>query len=139
MRGVRLGLRRTSLRQPRQDPLLLRLQRHPAPEPEEGGARPRALRACRVDEDLVWRDVKGFLENPGEVLERLREQMQGDGEGEALTERHADLTKRLGQKEAEKDRYVRLYAQGHINDSELLPTSKISRSKPKTFVCCSTL
>jgi uncharacterized membrane protein YqgA involved in biofilm formation len=70
-------------------------------------------------EDLVWRDVKGFLENPGEVLERLREQMQGDGEGEALTERHADLTKRLGQKEAVKDRYVRLYAQGHINDSEL--------------------
>ncbi len=70
-------------------------------------------------EDLVWQDVKGFLENPGEVVERLREQSQEDGEGEALAERHADLSRRLGQKEAEKDRYVRMYAQGHLNDSEL--------------------
>jgi hypothetical protein len=64
-------------------------------------------------------DVKRFLENPGEVLERLRERAQADGKGEALAVRHADLTKRLGQKEAEKDRYVRLYAQGHLDDSEL--------------------
>jgi hypothetical protein len=70
-------------------------------------------------EDLVWGDVKRFLENPGEVLERLRERAQADGKGEALAVRHADLTKRLGQKEAEKDRYVRLYAQGHLDDSEL--------------------
>ena len=70
-------------------------------------------------EDLVWGDVKRFLENPGEVLERLRERAQADGKGEALAVRHADLAKRLGQKEAEKDRYVRLYAQGHLDDSEL--------------------
>jgi len=70
-------------------------------------------------ENLVWRDVRRFLENPGEVLERLREETRGDGEEEALEARQTDLTKRLGQKEAEKDRYVRLYAQGHIDDSEL--------------------
>lgn len=70
-------------------------------------------------EDLVWQDVRRFLENPGEVLERLREETQGGDEGEALEERHADLSKRLGQKEAEKDRYVRMYAQGHLDDSEL--------------------
>jgi len=70
-------------------------------------------------EDLVWRDARRFLENPGEVLERLREEAQGDGQTEALEERHANLTRRLGQKEAEKDRYVRLYAQGHLDDSEL--------------------
>jgi site-specific DNA recombinase len=70
-------------------------------------------------EDLVWQDIRWFLENPGEVLERLRKETQEDGESEALAERHADLTKRLGQKEAEKDRYVRMYARGHLDDSEL--------------------
>jgi uncharacterized protein len=70
-------------------------------------------------EDLVWQDVRRFLANPGEVLERLREESQGDGEGKALAERHANLTKRLSQKAAEKDRYVRLYAQGRLDDSEL--------------------
>lgn len=70
-------------------------------------------------EDLVWRDVRRFLENPGEVLERLREQTKGNDEAAALEERHADLTRRLVHKEAEKDRYVRLYAQGHLDDSEL--------------------
>ena len=70
-------------------------------------------------EDLVWRDVRRFLENPGEVLERLREKTRGAGEEKALEARHADLTKRLGQKEAEKDRFVKLYAQGHIDDTEL--------------------
>jgi hypothetical protein len=68
-------------------------------------------------EDLVWQDIRRFLENPGEALERLREQTQDDGEGQTQGERHADLTKR--QKEAEKDRYVGLYAQGHLEDSEL--------------------
>jgi hypothetical protein len=34
-------------------------------------------------------------------------------------ERHADLTKRLAAKQAEKDRYVRLYAQDHISEDEL--------------------
>jgi len=76
------------------------------------------VRAEWVD-DLVRRAVRRFLENSGEVLERLRQETQGNGEAEALEERHADLTRRLGQKEAEKDRYVRMYAQGHIDDSEL--------------------
>src|SRR5215217_87075 len=76
------------------------------------------VRAEWVD-DLVRRAVRRFLENSGEVLERLRQRAQADGKGEALEERHADLTRRLGQKEAEKDRYVRMYAQGHIDDSEL--------------------
>jgi len=36
-----------------------------------------------------------------------------------LVARHADLTKRLTAKQAEKDRYVRLYAQGHLDEEEL--------------------
>jgi hypothetical protein len=35
-------------------------------------------------ESLVWQDVRYFLENPGEVLERVREQLKGGERVEAL-------------------------------------------------------
>lgn len=70
-------------------------------------------------EDLVWQDVKQFLENPGEVLERVREQLKGDDATEEIAQRREDLTKRLAAKQSEKDRYVRLYAQRHLAESEL--------------------
>ena len=66
-------------------------------------------------EKTVWHDVRFFLENPGEVLERLREQMGDEDEAKKLERRQGDLGKRL----AGKDRYVRLYAQGHISEDEL--------------------
>ncbi len=70
-------------------------------------------------EGLVWDDVKRFLENPGQVLERIRGQLTpADGRGE-LEARRTDLAKRLATKQAEKDRYVRAYAQGHIAEDEL--------------------
>ena len=70
-------------------------------------------------EETVWADVRGFLENPGEALERVREQLRGIDDTEELAERREGLGKRLAGKQAEKDRYVRLYAQGHISESEL--------------------
>jgi DNA repair exonuclease SbcCD ATPase subunit len=66
-------------------------------------------------EETVWDDVRFFLENPGEVLERLREQVGDEDEAKKLERRQGDLGKRL----AGKDRYVRLYAQGHISEDEL--------------------
>jgi site-specific DNA recombinase len=71
-------------------------------------------------EDLVWADVKQFLEDPGETLQRVREQLdeKADEAGE-LEARHADLSRRLAAKQAEKDRYIRLYAQDHISEEEL--------------------
>jgi site-specific DNA recombinase len=71
-------------------------------------------------EDLVWADVKQFLENPGETLQRVRKQLdeKADETGE-LEARHADLSRRLAAKQAEKDRYIRLYAQEHISEEEL--------------------
>jgi site-specific DNA recombinase len=66
-------------------------------------------------EKTVWDDVRFFLGNPGEVLERLREQMGDEDEAKKLERRQGDLGKRL----AGKDRYVRLYAQGHISEDEL--------------------
>ena len=58
--------------------------------------------------------------NPGKVLERLRS--EGTWADAASAEREArrgDLTKRLAAKQAEKDRYVKLYAQGFVDDDEL--------------------
>jgi site-specific DNA recombinase len=70
-------------------------------------------------EGLVWDDVKRFLENPGEVLERIREQLTAADDTEELEARRAELTRRLATKSAEKDRYVRALAQGHISEEEL--------------------
>ena len=68
---------------------------------------------------LVWTDVRGFLESPGEVLERVRAQLRSDTVAEELEARREDLGRRLAAKQAEKDRYVRAYAQGHISEDEL--------------------
>ncbi|HEV2093355.1 MAG TPA: hypothetical protein VGR18_09355, partial [Rubrobacter sp.] len=53
------------------------------------------------------------------TLVRLRAQLSDSGETRELEARHADLTKRLAAKQAEKDRYVRTFAQGHISEEEL--------------------
>jgi hypothetical protein len=82
--------------------------------------RTRGLTCSKVKagwlEKRVWADVRSFLENLGEVLQRAREQFT---EGEDLEERHAALTRRLASKQGEKDRYVKLYAQGLVNEEEL--------------------
>jgi septal ring factor EnvC (AmiA/AmiB activator) len=70
-------------------------------------------------EDLVWSDVRHFLEDPGEVLERLREQHDAADDAGELEASRKKLAKRLATKQAEKDRYVRTYAQGHISEEEL--------------------
>jgi hypothetical protein len=68
---------------------------------------------------LVWSDVRSFIELPGEVVERVREQMGSDGATEELAARREDLARRLAAKQAEKDLYVRAFAQGHISEDEL--------------------
>lgn len=70
-------------------------------------------------EDRAWTDVHHFLRNPREVLERVREQIGGANDGGELEARREDLAERLTGRQAEKDRYVRTYAQGHISEEEL--------------------
>ena|SRR5215203_637657 len=70
-------------------------------------------------EEKVWTDVRQFLEEPGEVLERVREQLGADDAADELETRREDLGRRLAAKQAEKDRYIRLYAQDHISEEEL--------------------
>ena len=62
--------------------------------------------------------MRGFLEHPGKVLSRVRSQLEAEV-GEDLDERHKFLTRRFVAKQTEKDRYVRRYAQGLIDDDEL--------------------
>jgi site-specific DNA recombinase len=70
-------------------------------------------------EEVVWADVRGFLENPGEVLYRVREELAGADDTEELEASHAELKKRLAAKHKERDRYIRLCAQGYIGEAEL--------------------
>jgi hypothetical protein len=70
-------------------------------------------------EELVWSDVWSFLKNPGKVLERVRAELAEDSESEDLEERHASLARRLAAKETEKGRYVKLFAQGYLDEEEL--------------------
>ena len=70
-------------------------------------------------EEVAWADIRSFLENPGEVLQRVRRELASADDTEELEARHADLTKRLSAKHQEHDRYIRPCAQGYITEAEL--------------------
>src|SRR5215207_3703744 len=70
-------------------------------------------------EETVWTDVRRFVENPGEVIERIRAQKEGDDATTQLEARHADLETRFAARHKERDRWLHLYAQGHISEDEL--------------------
>src|SRR5215218_7409457 len=53
-------------------------------------------------EDLVWQDVKRFLENPGEILKHVSEQLRSNDDTEELSRRRESLAKRLATKQSEK-------------------------------------
>jgi site-specific DNA recombinase len=91
--------------------------------PELGANSAQPHKAPRMSapwlEDLVWADVKRFVTNPGEVLERVRGQLQDEGDTEDLSTRLEGLEKRLAAIQDEKDKYIRLYAQGHIAEDDI--------------------
>ena len=93
------------------------------------GADPRTkeLRCRRVNaewlEQKVWADVRRFLANPGEVLERVREQGLSSSVDAAEVEARLErLRERLAEKHAEKAGYVRAFAtaQGSITEDEFI-------------------
>jgi site-specific DNA recombinase len=89
----------------------------PAPRRErhEKRTHPTARVSAPWLENLVWQDIRRFLKNPGEVLERVRRQFERGEATDDLQEHREVLAARLATKGREKDRYVRLYAQGHIS------------------------
>ena len=62
--------------------------------------------------------MRRFLRNPGETLRRAREQMQADIPAET-GDRRVDLARRLADKRAERERWLRLYARDLISETEL--------------------
>ncbi len=56
-----------------------------------------------------------FLQDPGEVLERVREHMADEDDYAELEERRGSLKKRLAEVEAELNRLLNLYATGEID------------------------
>ena len=82
-----------------------------------GAAPPHKPSFVRAEwpEEPVWSDVRRFLESPGEVLERLREQHDAADDTGELEARRKEPAKGLAAKQVEKDRYVKAYSQGHIS------------------------
>jgi site-specific DNA recombinase len=70
-------------------------------------------------ETLVWADIKIFIEDPGDALERAKNQMLEWAQTDGLEERRESLARRLAQTQAEKSKYVKLYAQGNLDEDEL--------------------
>src|SRR5215208_4897688 len=86
-----------------------------------GAAPPHKPSFVRAEwlEELVWSDMRRFLENPGEVLERLREQHDAADDAGELEARRKELANGLAAKQAERDRYIKSYTQGHVSEEEL--------------------
>jgi site-specific DNA recombinase len=70
-------------------------------------------------EATVWEDVRHFLREPGDVLERMRRQHAGADDAGELEARVEDLSTRLAAKHKERDNYIRLCARGSISEPEL--------------------
>ena len=79
-------------------------------------------------DDLVWKDIKAFVMDPGEVLEKLQAKMT---ETLAMTpsteERRQEIERVLAQKETERDRVLDAYRRSIIDIEEL--EEPITRSK----------
>ncbi|MEE9199576.1 MAG: recombinase family protein [Dehalococcoidia bacterium] len=71
-------------------------------------------------EGEIWSDIEGFLQAPGEVLEKLADsQREAEGQGESLAGETVDLQKALEGKREERDRILDLYRRNIIGVSSL--------------------
>jgi site-specific DNA recombinase len=71
-------------------------------------------------EDVVWRDVEGFLRDPGPVLRLLRDRMKDVGRESAKAQADgAALKTALQGKDAERNSVLALYRRGRIDAATL--------------------
>ncbi|PLS86207.1 MAG: hypothetical protein CYG60_08510 [Actinobacteria bacterium] len=73
-------------------------------------------------EGLVWDDVRRFLSDPGDALRRARELEESvvtEASEDTLRDRRKELAEGISSVARERDRYVRLYARGHLEESSL--------------------
>ncbi|MDP8925869.1 MAG: recombinase family protein [Actinomycetota bacterium] len=73
-------------------------------------------------EEEVWSDVRRFLENPGEVLDRVRAQIESDDEIEQLKSECERLERVLANLRDERLDYLRQHARGAVESEEELDT-----------------
>jgi hypothetical protein len=59
------------------------------------------------------------LRTPERSFSASESSSQKTGREKTLEERHASLTRRLAAKQEQKSKYVKLYAQGHLDEEEL--------------------
>jgi site-specific DNA recombinase len=71
-------------------------------------------------EQMVWEDVEQFLRSPGEVLAALKDRLEAVNAGVATTQTQLDaLRTRLDGMEEERNRVIRLFRRGGIDDADL--------------------
>ena len=71
-------------------------------------------------EEIVWRDIEGFLRNPGPVLEELvRKIVMVELGSASIPSRIAALMATLNGKDEEQDRVVALFRRGRIDERTL--------------------
>jgi transcriptional regulator with XRE-family HTH domain len=71
-------------------------------------------------ERVVWADIETFLRNPGEILERLRQRLELDGDEQRRREKDLQhLRGLLEQKSGERDRILALFRRGRIDETTL--------------------
>ena len=71
-------------------------------------------------ENLVWEDIKGFVKNPGDVIHKLRDQMQAElTEAPHAESRRQELQQAILAKEQEKDRVLDAYRRGLMEIDDL--------------------
>jgi site-specific DNA recombinase len=71
-------------------------------------------------EDVVWRDIEGFLRDPGPVLGQLRKRMvELRGKSKGSQEEVLELGRLVQGKNAERDRVLALYRRGRIKENVL--------------------
>ncbi len=76
----------------------------------------------------MWEDIKGFVLNPGDVIQQLQDRMNAEFEATPGAEsRRWELTQAITAKDVEKDRVLDAYRRG-LMDIEALETH-IIRSK----------
>ena len=64
-------------------------------------------------ENLVWEDIKGFVKNPGDVIHKLRDQMEAElTDAPQAESRRRELQQAIRTKEQEKDRVLDAYRRG---------------------------
>ena len=73
-------------------------------------------------EEEVWSDVRQFLENPAEVLDRVRTQIESNDRIEQLEFKHERLERELADLSDERLAYLRQHARGAIESEEELDT-----------------